>query len=88
MIDRQLTGPVAQPHNIPNQRMLWFRGEHDGSKYAMYVSNESPELVLVVERGGVTVREVASVQQMFDGWAHGIINQIGPKHEPDTNQEP
>lgn len=85
MIDRKLPGPVAQPFNIPTQRMLWFSGEHDGSKYAMYASNESPELVLVVERGGVTVREVASVQQMFDGWAHGIISEMKSGHESDTD---
>lgn len=78
MIDRRLSGPVAQPFNVPTDRTLWFTGEVGNDiKYAMYVSKTSPELVLVVQKGDVVIREVASVQQTFNDWAQGIIQENG-----------
>lgn len=78
MIDRKLPGPVAQPFNVPTERTLWFSGEFtNGIKYGMYVSTTSPELVLVVQQGDKIIREVASVQQSFNDWAHGIISENG-----------
>ena len=82
MIDRRLPGPVAQPFNIPTQRTLWLSGETPELKFAIYVSQESDELVAVVQRGDTVVREVASMNAIISTWVTGIGRELS---ESDTH---
>jgi hypothetical protein len=76
VIDRKLPGPVAQPFNVPTQRTLWLSGETPELKFAIYVSQESDELVAVVQRGSTIVREVASMNSIISTWVTGIGSEL------------
>lgn len=76
MIDRRLPGPVAQPFNIPTQRTLWLSGETPELKFAIYVSQESDDLVAVVQRGDTIIREVASLNSIISTWVTGIAKEL------------
>lgn len=82
MIDRKLPGTLAQPFNVPTNRTLWLSGETPELKFAIYVSQESDDLVAVVQRGKTIVREVASLNSIISTWVTGIGRELS---EPDTD---
>jgi hypothetical protein len=76
VIDRKLPGTLAQPFNVPTNRTLWLSGETPELKFAIYVSQESDDLVAVVQRGNTIVREVASMNSIISTWVTGIGKEL------------